>query len=65
MISEVPLQSQPDGWVARLGVFGRLHELSMYKHAGNDGSLGSEAIAIKMLAMLLKMGTNSEESFDM
>ncbi|XP_013135063.1 PREDICTED: uncharacterized protein LOC106100654 [Papilio polytes] len=28
-------QSQPDGWVARLGVFGRLHELSMYK-AGSD-----------------------------
>ncbi|XP_073951548.1 uncharacterized protein [Choristoneura fumiferana] len=58
-------QSQPDGWVARLGVFGRLHELSMYKHVGNVGSLGSGAIAIKMLAMLLKMGTNSEESFDM
>ncbi|XP_047986444.1 uncharacterized protein LOC125226505 [Leguminivora glycinivorella] len=57
-------QSQPDGWVARLGVFGRLHELSMYKHTGH-AALGAPAIAIKMLALLLKMGTNEEETFDM
>ncbi|CAH0728821.1 unnamed protein product, partial [Brenthis ino] len=58
-------QSQPDGWVARLGVFGRLHELSMYKPVGNVGSLGNAAIASKLLALLLKIGTNSEENFDM
>ncbi|KAI5645323.1 regulator of chromosome condensation (RCC1) repeat domain-containing protein [Phthorimaea operculella] len=57
-------QSQPDGWVARLGVFGRLHELSMYKQVGNVGSLGNAAITIKLLALLLKMSTNSEEKFD-
>ncbi|XP_063532563.1 uncharacterized protein LOC134743150 [Cydia strobilella] len=57
-------QSQPDGWVARLGVFGRLHELSMYKHTGH-AALGAPAVAIKMLALLLKMGTNEEETFDM
>ncbi|XP_039749301.1 uncharacterized protein LOC120626080 [Pararge aegeria] len=58
-------QSQPDGWVARLGVFGRLHELSMYKQVGNTGSLGNAAITTKLLALLLKIGTNSEENFDM
>ncbi|CAG4941961.1 unnamed protein product [Parnassius apollo] len=58
-------QSQPDGWVARLGVFGRMHELSMYKHTGNIGSLGNAAITAKLLAMLLKVGTNSEEKFDL
>ncbi|XP_046960114.1 uncharacterized protein LOC124530164 [Vanessa cardui] len=58
-------KSQPDGWVARLGVFGRLHELSMYKQGGNVGSLGNAAITSKLLALLLKIGTNSEENFDM
>ncbi|XP_052750521.1 uncharacterized protein LOC113511861 [Galleria mellonella] len=58
-------QSHPDGWIARLGVFGRLHELSMYKHVSNTGSLGNGAITIKLLAILLKMGTNHEEKFDM
>ncbi|KAM3962285.1 RCC1 and BTB domain containing protein claret [Aphomia sociella] len=58
-------QSQPDGWVARLGVFGRLHELSMYKHVSTTGSLGDGAITIKLLAILLKIGTNHEEKFEM
>ncbi|CAH2075374.1 unnamed protein product, partial [Iphiclides podalirius] len=58
-------QSQPDGWVARLGVFGRMHELSMFKHTGNLGNFGYAAITAKLLAMLLKAGTNSEEKFDL
>ncbi|XP_068630740.1 uncharacterized protein [Battus philenor] len=57
-------QSQPDGWIARLGVFGRMHELSLYKHVGVVGSLGNAAITAKLLAMLLKAGTNSEEKFN-
>ncbi|XP_013178055.1 PREDICTED: uncharacterized protein LOC106125409 [Papilio xuthus] len=59
-------QSQPDGWVARLGVFGRMHELSMYKPTGGGaaGTLGNAAITAKLLAMLLKVGTNPEEKFD-
>ncbi|KAL0892074.1 hypothetical protein ABMA27_015289 [Loxostege sticticalis] len=57
-------QSQPDGWVARLGIFGRLHELSMYKHTGSVGGLGNAAVTIKLLATLLKMGTNDEIKFD-
>lgn len=66
------VQSQPDGWVARLGVFGRLHELSMYKAgaggaggaAGAVGALGSAAVTAKLLAMLLKVAINPEEKFD-
>lgn len=58
-------QCASDGWVGRLGVFGRLHELSMYKQTGNVSSLGNAAITIKLLALLLKVGTNSEEKFDM
>ncbi|KAJ0179818.1 hypothetical protein K1T71_004409 [Dendrolimus kikuchii] len=57
-------QSQPDGWLARLGVFGRLQELSLYKQTNNIGSLGNAAITIKLLAVLLKMATNDEEKFD-
>ncbi|CAG9560566.1 unnamed protein product [Danaus chrysippus] len=58
-------RSPADGWVARLGVFGRLHELSMYKQAANVGSLGNAAITAKLLALLLKIGTNCEDNFDM
>ncbi|CAG4937988.1 unnamed protein product [Colias eurytheme] len=58
-------QSQPDGWIARLGVFGRIHELSMYKQTGNVGSLGNVAVTAKLLALLLKIRTNNEEKFDM
>ncbi|XP_053602363.1 uncharacterized protein ca [Plodia interpunctella] len=58
-------QSPPDGWVARLGVFGRLHDLAIYKHVSTAGSLGNAAITIKLLAVLLKMATNHEETFDM
>ncbi|OWR54740.1 hypothetical protein KGM_215867 [Danaus plexippus plexippus] len=58
-------RSPADGWVARLGVFGRLHELSMYKQAANVGNLGNAAITAKLLALLLKIGTNCEDNFDM
>ncbi|XP_059060300.1 uncharacterized protein LOC131853429 [Achroia grisella] len=57
-------QSQLDGWVARLGAFGRMNELSTYRHVNNMGSLGNAAITIKLLAVLLKMGTNPERKFD-
>ncbi|RVE54365.1 hypothetical protein evm_000850 [Chilo suppressalis] len=57
-------QSQPDGWVARLGIFGRLHELSMYKQTGNEASLGNAAITLKLLALLLKMATNHVEKLE-
>lgn len=57
-------QSQPDGWVARLGVFGRIQDLATYKQTGNVGSLGDVAITVKLLAILLSMETNEEQSFD-
>lgn len=57
-------QSQPDGWVARLGVFGRIHELSMYKQTDNVGSLSNAAITAKLLALLLMIRNNSEEKFE-
>ncbi|KAL4710486.1 hypothetical protein ACJJTC_008888 [Scirpophaga incertulas] len=57
-------QSKPDGWVGRLGIFGRLHELSMYKQTGKIGSLGNSAITTKLLALLLKIATNYEEKFE-
>ncbi|XP_075970698.1 uncharacterized protein LOC142973045 [Anticarsia gemmatalis] len=57
-------QSQPDGWVARLGVFGKLQELAEYKQTGNIGSLSDAAITVKLLAMLLTMENCNEDSFD-
>ncbi|XP_045514613.1 uncharacterized protein LOC123708131 [Pieris brassicae] len=57
-------QSQPDGWIARLGVFGHVHELSMYKQTSDVGSLGHAAVTAKLLALLLRIRTNSEEKFE-
>ncbi|XP_050557466.1 uncharacterized protein LOC118261981 [Spodoptera frugiperda] len=57
-------QSQPDGWVARLGVFGRLNELAVYKQTGNIGSLGDAAITVKILASLLNMTVDNQDNFD-
>ncbi|CAH0627045.1 unnamed protein product [Chrysodeixis includens] len=58
-------QSPPDGWVARLGVFGRLNELSTYKHPGSSiGSLGDVAITVKLLASLLNIVTGNDDNFD-
>ncbi|KAJ8731958.1 hypothetical protein PYW08_014688 [Mythimna loreyi] len=57
-------QSQPDGWVARLGVFGKLNELSSYKQTGNIGSLGDAAITVKLLATLLNLSTGVEDTFE-
>ncbi|CAB3243026.1 unnamed protein product [Arctia plantaginis] len=58
-------QSQPDGWVARLGVFGRIRDLAEYKNTGNIGSLGDAAVTVKLLAMLLNMETSNEwQGFD-
>ncbi|XP_050669019.1 uncharacterized protein LOC126968206 [Leptidea sinapis] len=57
-------QSQPDGWIARLGVFGRIHELSMFKQDVNSGNFGNAAVTAKLLALLLKIRTNSEEKFE-
>ncbi|XP_047507145.1 uncharacterized protein LOC125051054 isoform X1 [Pieris napi] len=57
-------QSQPDGWIARLGVFGHVHELSMYKQTSDVGSLGDAAVTAKLLALLLRIRTNSEEKFE-
>lgn len=36
----------------------------MYKHTGSVGGLGNAAVTIKLLATLLKMGTNDEIKFD-
>ncbi|XP_047507146.1 uncharacterized protein LOC125051054 isoform X2 [Pieris napi] len=58
------IQSQPDGWIARLGVFGHVHELSMYKQTSDVGSLGDAAVTAKLLALLLRIRTNSEEKFE-
>ncbi|VVC97249.1 unnamed protein product [Leptidea sinapis] len=52
------IQSQPDGWIARLGVFGRIHELSMFKQDVNSGNFGNAAVTAKLLALLLKIRTN-------
>ncbi|XP_022120268.2 uncharacterized protein LOC110996748 isoform X2 [Pieris rapae] len=57
-------QSQPDGWIARLGVFGHVHELSMYRQTSDVGSLGDAAVTAKLLALLLRIRTNSEEKFE-
>ncbi|CAG9784994.1 unnamed protein product [Diatraea saccharalis] len=57
-------QSQPDLWVARLGVFGRLDKLSMYQPTGNQG-LGGATITLKLLALLLKLATNNVEKHEL
>ncbi|XP_028171094.1 uncharacterized protein LOC114360559 isoform X1 [Ostrinia furnacalis] len=55
-------QSQPDGWVARLGTFGRLQELALWRIS--SGALGCAAVAVKLLASLLQCATRDEAIFD-
>lgn len=57
-------QSAPDGWMARLGVFGRFQELAQYKQTGNLSVLGNVAITVKLLAMMLKLEACDEQHFD-
>ncbi|KAG6446391.1 hypothetical protein O3G_MSEX004408 [Manduca sexta] len=57
-------QSPSDGWVARLGVFGRIQEITHYKPTSNLGSLGNTAVTIKLLAFLIQMRVREDKKFD-
>ncbi|GBP25788.1 Dihydrolipoyl dehydrogenase [Eumeta japonica] len=54
-------QSKTDGWIARLGVFGRLQELVAYKPTGHNIILSNAAIVMKILAQLLKIAIDGEK----
>ncbi|PZC79028.1 hypothetical protein B5X24_HaOG216979 [Helicoverpa armigera] len=53
---------QLDGWVTRLGVFGRLNEMSSYKKSGNIGDVST---TLQMLATLVNISNGTLDKFNM
>lgn len=58
-------QCPQDGWLARLGVFGRIEELSTFKLPSNSiHTLSSSSLTLKLLAQLLLCSVHGVDKVD-